>query len=62
MKTIHDALVALASRGWRQKATIGRTRILEHPDKPGVYIYLRGRPSSKLTGDHRAEIRRKANV
>ena len=41
-------LYVLAAHGWRQKMRIGGFRILEHPDRPRVYIYLVGKPSTRL--------------
>jgi len=48
MPKVYDIIRRLAELGWRQKARIGVLRILEHPARPGVYIYLRGSLSTKL--------------
>jgi len=48
-------LSILAAHGWRQKARVGLMRILEHPGRPRVYIYLVGRTSRHLAaGEVRA--------
>ncbi len=49
MSTNLGVLQLLRARGWRLKYSVGRLRVLEHPDRPWVFITLRGRPSDRIS-------------
>jgi predicted RNA binding protein YcfA (HicA-like mRNA interferase family) len=53
--TVYRMLRLLAAHGWRQRMRVGHFRILEHPDRPRVYIYVAGPPSIIL---EKADVRK----
>ena len=55
---MYEVLQLLQARGWRQKLRVGQFRMLEHPERPGVYVTLVGRPREKVrSGRLRAILR-----